>query len=118
MPRTNPLLAGTVVPVVIGLAVAAGGGHALASAPDGDAPAVAPPQHDAGALRLASCNPCGPCNPCNPCAAACNPCNPCRPCASACAPVQSLQSVQPVRGRMRPVWAVQPVRSLQPMQPL
>ena len=98
MPRTNPLLAGTVVPVVIGLAVAAGGGHALASAPDGDAPTVAPPQHDAGALRFASCNPCGPCNPCaaacNPCGP-CNPCNPCRPCAGACGPCSPCNPCNP-----------------------
>ena len=66
MPRTKPLLAGTVVPVVIGLAIATGGGHAMAGTSAGDAPAATPQHQDPGVLLFASCNPCGPCNPCNP----------------------------------------------------
>ncbi len=88
MPRSNSLLAGTVVPVVLGLAVAAGGGQAATGAAGGDAPAT-PGQQDTDALRLASCNPC------NPCAGACNPCGPCNPCAGACAPCGACGACNP-----------------------
>ena len=101
MPRTKPLLAGTVVPVVIGLAVFAGGGHAAAGTSAGETPAATPQHQDPGVLVFASCNPCGPCNPCRPCAGACgpcgpcNPCNPCNPCAGACSPCGACNPCNP-----------------------
>ena len=85
MPRTNIMLAGTVVPVVIGLAAAAGNDRAVASMPEGEAPTVALSHQDAGALRLAACQPCGPCGACTPCAPCATACGPCAPCA-ACNP--------------------------------
>ena len=81
MRRRNNLLAGTVIPVVIGFGVAAGSGQGSAGLPEGENPTAVPRPYDAGAFQSASCNPCGPCGPCNPCAAACSPCGPCNPCA-------------------------------------
>ena len=99
------LLSSTVMPLVLGASLAAGGAMAATSdSQDLTNPtAVAKPASDL--IRLAACkacnpcnpcaakkacNPCNPCaakkacNPCNPCAAkkACNPCNPCNPCAA------------------------------------
>ena len=84
MPRSNTLLAATVVPVVIGLAVAAGSGQAPASASGGETPSATPGHEDAGALRLASCNPC------RPCAAACGPCGPVQPVQPLCRSLRTL----------------------------
>lgn len=86
MRRRNTLLAGTVIPVVIGFGVAAGSGQGSAGLPEGENPTAAPRPYDAGAFQSAACSPCGPCGPCNPCAAACGPCGPCNPCAAACGP--------------------------------
>ena len=94
MPRSKPLLAGTVVPVVIGLAVATGG-HATAGTSSGESPAATPQHQEPGVLLFASCNPCGPCNPCDPCAAACGPCGPCSPC-NPCAAGCGLCALQPL----------------------
>ena len=129
MPRTKPLLAGTVVPVVIGLAVFTGGGHAAAGTSVGETPTATPQHQGPGVLLFASCNPCGPCNPCRPCAGACgpcgpcnpcnpcagacgacgpcNPCNPCNPCAGACGPCGACNRAIPVR--LRSVRRLQPV---------
>lgn len=81
MQRRNNLLAGTVIPVVIGFGVATGSGQGSAGLPEGENPTAVPRPYDAGAFQSASCNPCGPCGPCNPCTAACGPCGPCNPCA-------------------------------------
>ena len=88
MRRRNSLLAGTVIPVVIGFGVAAGSGQGSAGLPEGENPTAVPRPYDAGAFQSAACNPCGPCGPCNPCAAACGPCGPCNPCAAACGPCE------------------------------
>ena len=109
MQRRNNLLAGTVIPVVIGFGVATGSGQGSAGLPEGENPTAVPRPYDAGAFQSASCNPCGPCGPCGPCnpcavgaavgsecvvprlvstgnpCSACNPCaaaNPCDPCAA------------------------------------
>ena len=82
MRRRNSLLAGTVIPVVIGFGVAAGSGQGSAGLPEGENPTAVPRPYDAGAFQSAACNPCGPCNPC---AAACGPCGPCNPCAAGAA---------------------------------
>lgn len=81
MPRSNNLLAGTVVPVVIGLAVAAGSSQAQAGTTGGETLGAEPRHQGAETLQLASCNPCGPCNPCAAACSPCGPCNPCDPCA-------------------------------------
>ena len=52
MPRTKPLLAGTVVPVVIGLAIATGGGHAAAGTSAGETPAATPQHQNPGGAPL------------------------------------------------------------------
>ena len=88
----------TVLPVVMGLGVAAAGAglglcgvRSVKAAPS--ASTVLPEAISRDGLsegvRTVACNPCNPCapNPCNPCAAAnpCNPCaaaNPCNPCAA------------------------------------
>ena len=88
----------TVLPVVMGLGVAAAGAglglcgvRSVKAAPS--ASTVLPEAISRGGppegVRTVACNPCNPCapNPCNPCAAAnpCNPCaaaNPCNPCAA------------------------------------
>ena len=88
------LLSSTVIQMVVGAGIAAGGAVALADVSFAGSKArglenpAAVPKSTAGLIRLAACkacNPCNPCaakkacNPCNPCAAkkACNPCNPC-----------------------------------------
>lgn len=85
MRHRNSLLAGTLVPVVIGFGVAAGSGQGSAGLPEGENPTAVPRPYDAGSFQSAACNPCGPCGPCNPCAAACGPCGPCNPCAAGAA---------------------------------
>lgn len=85
MRRRNSLLAGTVVPVVIGFGVAAGSGQGSAGLPEGENPTAVPRPYDAGAFQSAACNPCGPCNPCAAACGPCEPCNPCNPCAAGAA---------------------------------
>ena len=92
MRRRNSLLAGTVIPVVIGFGVAAGSGQGSAGLPEGENPTAVPRPYDAGAFQSAACNPCGPCNPC---AAACGPCGPCNPCAAACGPCEPCNPCNP-----------------------
>lgn len=124
MRHRNSLLAGTVVPVVIGFGVAAGSGQGSAGLPEGENPTAVPRPYDAGSFQSAACNPCGPCGPCNPCAAgaavgsecvvprlvpACNPCaaaNPCNPCG-ACNPCAAANPCNPC-GACNPCAAANP----------
>jgi len=75
------LLGTTVLPIMLGVGLAAAGCTETASG-GGDA-AYAAACKACGACNPCACNPCAA-KACNPCAAAaCNPCNPCNPCGGA-----------------------------------
>ena len=54
MQRRNNLLAGTVIPVVIGFGVVTGSGQGSAGLPEGENPTAVPRPYDAGAFQSAS----------------------------------------------------------------